>query len=82
MVELAVLRDLLVFAELGRPGLLRDRRQHARDRLPFDDGQPRLRQPRRAADRERDDHQRGHDIEPEPDKGTTGSGGVRFGHLK
>jgi hypothetical protein len=65
-VELLVLRDRLVFREFGLPRGLRERRQHNRNRLPFDDGQPRLSQPRRTADDQRQKDHCSRREQPEP----------------
>jgi hypothetical protein len=65
-IALAVLRDLLVLVELGLPGRLIERRQHAGDRLPFNDGEAGLGEPGRAAHHHRHHHQRRDRQQPQP----------------
>ena len=79
-VQFAVLRNVLVLLELGLPRLIRHRRHHAGDRLPFDDGEAGLGQPRRAADHERQHHQRGDGGEPDADQRAVDESGIRRVH--
>ena len=66
VIELAVLRDRLVFVELGLPGALVERRHDTGDGLPLDDRQPRFREPRGAADQQRHHHEPGNHKQPQP----------------
>src|SRR5437016_3852789 len=71
----------LVFLELRLPGGDVERRHYAGHRLPLHDRETRLRKPRRTADDERHDDQRGDRNEPGTDGAAAGGvivGG--FGH--
>lgn len=56
MVAQTELGRLLVFGEECLPMRVRQRRQGADQRLPFDDGKAGMREPRHAADDKRDEH--------------------------
>ena len=67
-IELAVLRDGLVFLEFGLPLGLAERRQRAHDRPPFGDREPGFGEPRRAADEHHEEDERSDGIKPQPDR--------------
>ena len=68
LIERAVLRNGLIFLELGLPLRLVQRRQRAHDRLPFGDRKAGFGKPRRAADQNHGEHKRGDGIKPQPDR--------------
>ena len=76
-VELRELRDGLVLVEFGLPRGVAQRRQRAGDRLPLDDREAGLGEPRRAADQHHREDQRRDGIEPQPDGALAGFEGVR-----
>jgi hypothetical protein len=75
-IMLAVLRDGLVLVEFGLPCGCIERRHYAGDRLPFDDRQARLGEPRRSAHDHGHEHQGRDRQQPQPD-GAAASGGKR-----
>ena len=68
VVDLLVLGRLLVLVEGLLPLRVVQRRQRADDRLPFDDRQARVREPRDAADDDHREHQRAADEQPGRDR--------------
>ena len=72
-IELAVLRDGLIFLELGLPPTFAERRQRAQHRLPLGDREAGFGEPGGAADQDHRQNQRGDGIEPQPD-----GAGVKF----
>src|SRR6201999_2878856 len=79
-VEFVVLRDLLIFAELGLTGILRQKRDVAGNRFAFDDRKAGFGQPRRPTDDQREHHHRGDDVKPGAYDGSTVGGRERLRH--
>jgi hypothetical protein len=73
-IAFAVLRNRVVLCELGLPAGGGERWQHAGHRFPFDDRQPRLREPRGPAHDQRREDERRHRQEPQPDGAAAGFG--------
>jgi hypothetical protein len=68
LIERMVLRNRLVFFELGLPLCVAQRRQRAHHRLPFCDRKAGLREPRGTADQHHGEHKRRDRIKPKPDR--------------
>ena len=68
VVKFAILRNGLIFFELGLPLGVVKRRYYAHDGLPLGDRQTGFGQPRRTTDQNHGKDQRGNGIKPEPDR--------------
>ena len=79
-IKRAVLRNGLIFRERVLPVARGKRRQRAHDRLPLGDREAGFRQPRRAADQNHRQHQRGDRIKPQPDRARVRVGRRIAGH--